>query len=89
MCILYNIIIILYTCFLSSDIGNALEFYGGAETLEKKIFVQTFDTFLDCLNVRKLDEHRKKRKSNLRTHRSPDDERLTVSFQSTCVMINV
>ena len=79
----------LLTYVLSQSVANALEFYGGAETSETKIFVQTFDTFFDCLNVRNLDEHRKKRKPNLTPYRSPDDERLTVSFQSTCVLTNV
>ena len=68
---------------LSQSITNALEFYGGAETSEKKIFIQTFDQFFDCLNVRNLDEHRKKRKPNLRPNKSPDDERLTVSFKES------
>ena len=40
-----------------------------------------FDKFLDCLGVRNLDEYRKNRKPNLRPYRSPDDERLTVSFK--------
>ena len=62
---------------MSQSVANALEFYGDAETLEIMILVETFDTFFDCLNVRNLDEHRKKRKPNLRPYRSPDDERLT------------
>ena len=68
---------------LSQSITNALEFYGGAETSETKTFVQTFDQFFYCLNVRNLDEHRKKRKPNLRPYKSPDDEHLTVSFKES------
>ena len=59
--------------------ASALEFYGGTETVETQLFVKTFDTFFDCLNVRNLDEHKKKRKPNLKPYRSSDDERLTVS----------
>ena len=48
---------------LSKSVGSALDFYGSfAET---KVFVETFDKFFDCLNVRNLDEHRKKLKLNL------------------------
>ena len=78
---------------LSESVARALEFYGDAETSETKMFVQIFDKFFDCLNVRNLDEHRKKRKPNLRPYTSPNDERLTVSFKkgiflNICIIIS-
>ena len=63
----------ILTQVLSESVANALEFYGCTETSETK--VQMFDKFFDCLNVRNLDEYRKKRKPNPRLYRSPDDER--------------
>lgn len=59
--------------------ASAFEFYGSSETTETQIFVETFDKFFDCLNVRNLDEHRKRRKPNLEPYRSSDDKRLSVS----------
>ena len=38
-----------------------------------------FDKFFDCLNVRNLEEHRKKNKPNLKPYNSPMDGRLKVS----------
>ena len=72
---------------LSKSIANALDFYGGSETEETRIFVETFDKFFDCLNVRSLQEHFKRRKPNLAPYRDPDDERLTVSANSLCRLV--
>ena len=70
--------------------ASAFEFYGTAETAETQLFAKTFDKFFDCLNVRNLDEHRKKRKPNLKPYRNPDDERLAVSYLLlTCTWIYV
>ena len=60
--------------------GNAFAFYGDPNTRETERFVRTFDKFFDCLNVRSLDEHRRKRKPNLKPYTSSSDERLTVSI---------
>ena len=69
--------------------GSALDFYGSSETAETKVFVETFDKFFDCLNVRNLDEHRKKLKPNLRPYRSPDDDCLKVIKYNVIVFIHV
>ena len=45
--------------------ANALAFYGRSDTKETERFVRFFDKFFDCLNVRGLDEHIKKRKPDL------------------------
>ncbi len=59
--------------------AKAFEFYGNSDTTDTQRFVETFDKFFDCFNVRNLSEHRQKRKPNLRPYTSTDDERLTVS----------
>lgn len=69
---------------LSESVASALEFYGDSTTVETKRFVQTFDRFFDCLNVRSTEEYKRKRKPNLRPYTSPTDERLTVS---PCVLL--
>ena len=58
--------------------ANALAFYGRSDTKETERFVRFFDNFFDCLNVRGLDEHIKKRKPDLAPYRSLGDKRLTV-----------
>lgn len=67
------------TQVLSQHVADALDFYGSSETLETKRFVEIFNKFFDCMNIRHWDEHRKKRNPNLQPYRSPDDERLKVS----------
>ena len=38
-----------------------------------------FDKFFDCLNVRSPDEHKRRRKPDLKPYTSASDERLHVS----------
>jgi len=49
---------------LSESVANALAFYGDRNTRETERFVRQLDKFFDCLNVRNLEEHRKRRKPN-------------------------
>ena len=65
---------------LSESVANALAFYGDPNTQETEWFVRQFDKFFDCLNVRNLEEHRKRRKPNLKPYTDPEDERLIVSL---------
>jgi len=53
---------------LSESVANALTFYGDPNTRETERFVRQFDKFFDCLNVRNLEEHRKRRKPNLKLY---------------------
>ena len=64
---------------LSQTVANALDLYGKSETTETKKFVEIFNKFFDCLNVRSLEEHRRKKNPNLKPYRSATDERLEVS----------
>lgn len=64
---------------LSQTVADAIDFYGPSEATETKRFVEIFNKFFDCLNVRHLDEHRKKLNPNLEPYRKPDDKRLKVS----------
>ena len=74
---------------LSQNVAKAFEFYGDSETTETQQFVDHFDTFFDCLNVRSLREHQTKRKPNLKPYRSKDDERLTVSSEIQSITIKI
>ena len=58
--------------------ADALSFYGYDDTSETERFVQLFDKFFDCLNVRSTDEYIRQRKPNLRPYTEITDERLTV-----------
>lgn len=64
---------------LSQTVANAFGFYGNSETTETQKFVEFFNKFFDCLNVRNLDEHWKKRNPNMKPYKSPNDEQLEVS----------
>ena len=70
---------------MSESVANALAFYGDPNTRETERFVRQFDKFFDCLNVRNLEEHRKRRKPNLKPYTDPEDERLTVSIMYSCL----
>lgn len=61
--------------------ANGFDFYGHAETTETQRFVEFFNKFFDCLNVRSLNEHKRKKNPNLMPYRNPADERLEVSIQ--------
>lgn len=58
--------------------AKALQFYGDPQTSETQRFVEFFDAFFDCLNVRNSQEYIKKRKPNLKPYTDPNDGRLTV-----------
>lgn len=68
---------------LSKSVAKAFEFYGDSAMEETQRFIQTFDTFFDCLNVRSPDEYFKRRKDNLKPYKNPNDTRLKVSI--TCI----
>ena len=63
---------------ISESVANALEFYGDESTTETQKFVRNMDKFFDCLNVRNLDEHIKKRKPNLKPYTDISDPRFKV-----------
>ena len=67
--------------------AEALSLYGYPDTSETERFVQTFDKFFDCLNVRSTDEYINKRKPNLRPYTDVTDERLTVGV--ICIICTV
>ena len=50
---------------LSSTMFNVLSHYGGDEVAGTSTFCEMFDIFSDCLNVRSVNEHIKKRKPYL------------------------
>ena len=60
---------------LSSSVGNVLKEFGPPETAGTAKFCLMMDSFFDCLNVRIKEEHKLKRKSNLRPYSDPEDER--------------
>ena len=63
---------------LSTSVAHALEYYGEDDTSETRRFVQNFDRFFDCFNVRCTSEAVHKRKPDLRPYRDPGDSRFTV-----------
>ena len=63
---------------LSETVANALKYYGNPETKETERFIRNFDKFFDLLNVRSLEEHKRKNKPNLKPYERADDERLAV-----------
>lgn len=74
--------IIIVVQVLSASVAHALEYYGEADTSETRKFIQNFDRFFDCFNVRCVPEAVHKRKPDLRPYRDPCDSRFTVSFSS-------
>ena len=48
--------------------AECFAYYGDPETSETEIFVQLFDQFFDCLNIRSLSEWRLKGKPNLKPY---------------------
>lgn len=61
---------------LSKSVGDALAYFGDEETAETEKFVQMFDRFFDCMNVRSLTEWKSKLKPDLKPYTSADDRRL-------------
>lgn len=61
---------------LSETVSNALLKEGGEEAKETAIFVNIFDKFFDCLNVRNLTDGKTKRKMFQDPYRSGTDFRL-------------
>ena len=59
--------------------AKAFAYFGEVETSETERFVQYFDTFFDCMNVRSFTECFDKRKPNTRPYRSTDDPRFDVN----------
>ena len=47
-------------------------------TIATRKFIELFNKFFDCLNVRNCNEGVRKKNANLYPYRSGDDERLTV-----------
>ena len=50
------------------------------DTTETEKFCRMFDKFFDIFNTRSVDEHKIKRKPNLRPFYNKDDERLKVIY---------
>ena len=61
---------------LNKSVAECFAYYGDPETSKTEIFVQLFDQFFDCLNVRSLSEWRLKGKPNLKP--STTDEQFKV-----------
>ena len=61
--------------------AKAFKYYGNAKTKETQRFVEMFDTFFDCLNVRHPTEYMRRLKPNLKPYSKIDDERFTVSHR--------
>lgn len=64
----------------SKTVACALSYFNFPETGATKKFVEIFDRFFDCLNVRNRSEHYEKKKPDLKPYTSAKDERLLVSL---------
>lgn len=73
---------------LSDTVAKAFAYYGDSKTVETQRFVEMFDKFFDCLNVRHPTEHIRHRKPFLRPYTSTDDERFTVCYALTISYFN-
>ena len=60
---------------LSASVAAVLQSFGAQESAATAKLCYMIDSFFDCLNVRSLREHQKKRKPFLAPYRSTDDER--------------
>lgn len=60
---------------LSASVAAVLQSFGPQEAAATSKFCAMVDSFFDCLNVRSLREHERKRKPFLAPYRSTDDER--------------
>ena len=68
---------------------KALDYYNIDGASETSRFVDMFDRFFDCLNVKDLNEYKKKKKPNLRLYYNTNDECLLVygsGLQCGCVV---
>lgn len=65
---------------LSTSIAHYFTYFNEEGTDEVQQFVQLFDKFFDCVNVRDDQQWRRKRKPDLKPYRSLDDERFEVSI---------
>ena len=63
---------------LSNTVGKALQFVVGERAKETAAFVQNFDKFFDCLNVRSFKAGKETRNPFKDPYRSASDERLKV-----------
>uniref|UniRef100_A0ABM0MSA0 Uncharacterized protein LOC102808321 n=1 Tax=Saccoglossus kowalevskii TaxID=10224 RepID=A0ABM0MSA0_SACKO len=61
---------------LSTRVANAVEAFYGNGHQATVTFIRNFDKFFDCLNVRSMEEGKRKKKTNLLPYRSTEDERL-------------
>ena len=81
----------LFFCWqvLSQSVAHALQKLKGPAVTTVITFIQTFDKFFDCLNVRSTREGYRKRKENLLPYKSIEDPRLQVCtftiFLITCM----
>eukprot|EP00112_Aurelia_sp_Birch-Aquarium-sp1_P023057 Seg6738.1 transcript_id=Seg6738.1/GoldUCD/mRNA.D3Y31 product="hypothetical protein" protein_id=Seg6738.1/GoldUCD/D3Y31 len=62
---------------LSCSVAAVLRTFSQEECHGAADFCDSSDKFFDCLNVRSLTEHERKKKPFLKPYTSPDDERLT------------
>lgn len=61
--------------------SKALTLYGGEAAQETALFVDIFDKFFDCLNVRNFTDGKRQRKVFQNPYRSGKDFRLKVYLQ--------
>ena len=59
----------------SASVAAVLKSFGPQESAATAKLCYMIDSFFDCLNVRSLTEHKKKRKPFLAPYRSTDDKR--------------
>ena len=65
---------------LSASVSSAFELMGKEEFEETAKFCKMFDKFFNCLNTRRAEEGKQKRKPDLDPYRSDQDIRLYVSM---------
>ena len=63
---------------LNKTVSDLFSYYEDPSMAETQRFVHIFDKFFNCLNVRNLDQWRKKLKTDLKPYYSRNDERLEV-----------
>ena len=74
----YSVMTVKYAVqVLSNTMSVALEKFSPNEAKETANYCSLLDKFFDCLNVRNLDEHIKKRKPFLKPYTDLNDERFT------------
>lgn len=72
----YSVMTVKYAVqVFSKSMSIALSEFGPKQATETAIYCKMWDSFFDCLNVRNLEEHSRKRKPFLKPYKDQDDER--------------